>query len=483
MDITYNGLSKDNAQGLITFTDIPNILKITDSGSRSYATISFEFSGNIRNMGQDDIASITVLGETITGVRNANNAINRQFYMSSSPNSTAASVARAFRNCPTVSALFTVGFGGGTEVELRSRKPGVLLANYSQIADTTIPGTYLDVDIIDGNGPNSDGSLITVTIAKYGNQMVTALEKSMVDGECAFNLSPVLTTIANIGSTVPYLMKIGSTKYGEYTTLGTIETNHIAQGFMCNQGAKYIPLGNSITIAQNYTRGNAKTTSNNTTLYVYGDTIPLSFYRNGSQSVPITITYRNSAFDTLPDGTDSVVFSDSDTTSKLKDTTIYLSQGLLNNAFYVDVSLDGKTIRYNVIKPVKAAEGYQRVYWRNSYGGISFFDFTGERSEARDVEIETYQKNIFNYYNSSMNELDMVYDNKVEYTVTLKSHLFEEDGKYLFNDILQSPLVWTVINGERYAIIIDSVSVEEVDKNGIYEAKLKYRYSQSPSLM
>ena len=67
--------------------------------------------------------------------------------------------------------------------------------------------------------------------------------------------------------------------------------------------------------------------------------------------------------------------------------------------------------------------------------------------------------------------------------MTLKSHLFENDGKYVFNDLLQSPEVWTVRNGEEYAIIVDSISVDESDRNNIFEATLKFHYSQEPSLI
>jgi hypothetical protein len=137
-----------------------------------------------------------------------------------------------------------------------------------------------------------------------------------------------------------------------------------------------------------------------------------------------------------------------------------------------------------VIKPLKATEYYQRIYWRNSYNGISFFDFTGAKSETRDLEITTYQKNIFGYYTDKMNELEKVYNNEVKYNVTLKSHLFENDGKYIFNDLAQSPDVWTVINNETYAIIIDSISVDELsDRNNIYEATLRYRYSMTPPII
>lgn len=482
MELTYNGIGQSNATNLVTFSDIPNILKVTDNVVGYYATISLEFEGNVRDIPASGDVSITIFGETITGVRNYNEAINKNFYMSSSPISTAASVAKALRNCSTVSALFTVAHGGN-EVELRARNEGQLLqgVDYFSMTSSLIP--YLTKTAYDGSASPLNGSLVNVDIIEGTSRYITTLEKSFYKGECAFNLSPVLTTLVDIGNTTPYTLIVSYTKNGEYNNIGTISDNHIAQGYMCNQGAKYIPLTNSIIVAQNFSRGESKNVDNKTILYLYGDTIPLAFYRNGSQSVTFTIQYRNSAFELLSGGTASVTYSNPDTTNKLKYILINLSSALLSQAFYVDITVGGKTVRYNVIKPVKATEYYQRILWRNSYGGISFFDFTGQKSETREAEIQTYQKNIFGYYTDQLNELEKVYDNQINYSVTLKSHLFENDGKYIFNDLMQSPFVWTEINGEKYAIIIDSVNVDEVDKNNIYEASVKYRYSQEPSLI
>lgn len=480
MELTYNGIGQSNATNLVTFTDIPNILKLTDTPGGYHATISLEFEGNITNIPTSSEVSITIFGETITGVRNASEAINKNFYMSSSPVSTAASVAKALRNCATIVALFTVEHSD-EEVELRARNAGQLLQGVDYFSMSSSLTSYVSKSAYDGSASVLNGSLVNVEVLSGTSMYITTLEKSFYNGECAFNLSPVLTTLAEIGKTKPYTLKVSYTKNGNYNKIGTISSNHIAQGYMCNQGAKYIPLSNSIIVAQNFARGGNRSVDNKTILYLYGDTIPLSFYRNGSQSVTVTIQYRNSAFDLI--STDSVTYSNSDTTNKLKEMTINLSRSLLNQSFYVDLTVGGKTIRYNVIKPVKATEYYQRISWRNSYGGASFFDFTGQKTETRSVEIETYQKNIFDYYTDPMNELEKVYDNKITYNVTLKSHLFENDGKYIFNDLMQSPEVWTEINGEKYAIIIDSVSVDEVERNDIYEASVKYHYSQEPSLI
>jgi hypothetical protein len=155
-----------------------------------------------------------------------------------------------------------------------------------------------------------------------------------------------------------------------------------------------------------------------------------------------------------------------------------LDSAYFNSAFYIDLSIGNETIRYNVIKPLKASEKCHRIYWRNSYGGVSFFDFVGEKTETRDLDVTTYQKNIFGYYDETVNELDKIYDNSIKYNVTLKSHLIEEDGIYVFNDLLQSKNIWTEVNGETYSIIIDSLNVDKVDNNNTYQSTVKFHFSQ-----
>jgi PDZ domain-containing secreted protein len=74
-----------------------------------------------------------------------------------------------------------------------------------------------------------------------------------------------------------------------------------------------------------------------------------------------------------------------------------------------------------------------------------------------------------------------VYDTKVEYDVTLKSHLMEKDGIWIFNDLLQSKDAWIVIDGKEYKIVVDSIAVEEQSQNNIYEVTIKYKYSMPTS--
>ena len=492
MNITYNGLNTSDATDLICFTDIPNILKVEDDGDGSYANLTLTFQGNLAStVTKDGQYYITFLGETITNVRNVDDAINRNFFISSTNNVTAAYVAKAFRNCPTIAANFRVE-NNGAMVKLIARNVGTVWGNASNVFQRNIANTYLSASVTDGTSyAELYGAKINVDIYKgeYYDEYITTLEKNYYGSECSFDLSPVLTTLAERGKANPYCLKVSSLKGDSYNVLGNLEENYITQGYMCNQGDKYISLGalDGIKVAQNFNRGTQRSYANNTLLYIYGTTVPLSLYKNNVGGITVQYDYVDSDNTVLATGSTS--FNMQYPPYRLWNFTIDLASNTgyserFKQSTYIDLHVAGQgIIRYNVIKPLKATEYYQRVYWRNSYGGISFFDFTGQKTETRDLETSTYQKSIYDYYDDPRNELDKIYDNEIKYSVTLKSHLFENDGKYVFNDLMQSPEVWTEINGQQYAIIIDTVSVEETDRNNIYEATVKYHYSQEPSLI
>lgn len=487
MNITLNNLTQP--AGLVCLTDIPNILKVEDTDGGTYAIMYLMPSSDLAPATTENGQwYITFLGETITNVLSPNNAVNKNFYISpTSLQSTTISMARAFRNCPVISANFNITSGeyqGAYAVMLTAKNVGQIWSAMDNYFQTNLTSDYLQTIGQDGSAYSElAGAKIDVDIYTEDNKYVTTLEKNYHGAECAFNISPVITTFAEYGRCRPFTMRVSSLINGEYTLLGNIDENQVAIGYMCNQGYKYLD-STIFTVANNFSRGTEKDTLNNTILYLYYPQIPISFYNGGSGGMYITIKYLDSAYQTITSETTS--WQSSDYNRKLWDITLNLSDTeAFNKAFYIDVQFGNElnTVRFNVIKPIKATEYYQRILWRNSYGGISFYDFTGQKTETRDLETMTYEKNIYDYYTDHMNELEKLYDNEVKYTVTLKSHLFENDGKYVFNDLLQSSKVWTRINGQDYAIIIDSISVDETDNNNIYEATIRYHYSQEPSLI
>lgn len=486
MDITLNKLQSPS--NIVCFTDIPNILKVEDSSGGTYATVTLTFSSGLNSSTTEDGQwYITLFGETISNVTDPKLAVGKSFYIASTTTSTAASVARALRCCPTIAANFDVINTSGSVI-ITAKNVGEVLSDYTTPFDSNIAQSYLLYYGVDGSATSSlYDSKVIVDVFSGTTKYITTLEKNYYGSEAAFNLSPVLTTLADVGKVKPFSLKISKLKDGAYTSLGTINNNYVTVGYMVNQGDKYINIA-GFNYAQNFSRGENSGFANNSLLYVYSPSIPISFYNGNDGGFNVTVDYIDSAGSILETVT-AMTWNNSDSSKKLWDLNINLAPntGLkerFKQSFYIDVHLGTHTaVRYNVIKPIKATEYYQRIYWRNSYGGISFFDFTGQKSETRDVEIQTYQKNIFSYYDDEKNELEKIYNNVVKYTVNLKSHLFENDGKYIFNDLMQTTDAWVERNGETYAIIIDSISVEETNQNNIYEASVKYHFSQEPSLI
>lgn len=509
--VTYNGNGNDGVN-YIALTDIPNIITIEEdenqtSGYKAFFYITFDAT-TLSNQ-PDGTYAIELFGETITSVKNYENAINKNFWISNQDNtSTAASVAAALRNCQSLVANFIIENVSNT-VRLTGRRQFSTDIQSNFFVTDTRTGVSVDWHLIgltswsDGTDP-SDLTNAKVQIDIYSGDVgtygsgdyVTTLEKICPDKTVSFNVSPVITSFAEYGRTVKWQYRAAyTTTNGKYYTLTNPDdyTNYVVVGYMVNQGqgrGLHQIEASRPMIAQNVSRGNSNPNfDNQTLLYLYGDVVPLSFYKGNTGGGQIAVKYRDSAFQTI--ATLATQWNSTDSLNKLHEQDLSLAisqetQSYFDRAFYIDVEIGSiGTLRYNVIKPLKAAEDYTRIYFRNSYGGKSFIDLTGKRTETRNLETKTYQKGIYDYQDIDVpNVLDIIYDNQVKYDITIKSHLFQGDGRWIYNDLLQSSKVWTYVNREEYDIIIDSVSVDELDNsNDVWEATIKYHYSMHPSIL
>ena len=482
MTVKYNNLPVGDAKNLITFTDIPNIVSVEESQSGTCTIYQLNFKG-------EWTSTLTTpwyikIDDTIRSVSSYADALNKNFLYKTSGNDnkvTAMTVANALRNCPNVLSSWRIEYTGGTDVYLYNREIG---QNLFENFETNMPSSIFECNVIQ-QGSGTSGIKNKIGVDLYlGNDYQTTLTKYFYNGYCGFDVSPVLATYAEEGKSKPYSLKVWKTdENGNYTPLNTISTNYISQGYMVNLGNKYLQLGNKLLIAQNMHRGTTKSQDNESDLYVYGNSILMSVYRLTSGQETFTITYKNSAFDNIH--SEQVVKTIDVTNSKLVDLTFNLNEEYFAQASYVDIYVNStyETIRYGVIKPKKATEYNQRVCWRNSYGGISFFDFTGSRTETKNLEVTTYNKNIYDYYTSQMDELEKIYNSQVNYSVSIKSHIVTKDGSYIFNDLMQSPMIWTYVDGAQQAIILEDVAINEIDSNDIYEATIRYHYSMPMSII
>lgn len=473
MNITYNNLSSPS--NILTYTEIPNILKISENVTGNKCTIQFSMNNGLRQtVSADSQYYITLFGETITNVMSPENAKNKRFYISDDRVSTAMSIARAFRNCGSLNADFDIfGVNGVVEIIAKTIGSKITTANYLQ---RNIPTNYMSVSVQDGDAfsvlfnSKIDIDVYDSASANTSNY-VTTLEKNWYGDECAFDVSPVLSTFSEYGQTKPYTFVINIFREdGEWQNQGAISGNTTV-GYHANQSDKY-KYAQGVQMLLNKNRGSSGTM----TLYTYNNVIPYSVLCGlDTAGWSVTVSVKDSAFNELYSNTTT---GHRTTSNMIIDTNVAIPQTAITNGYYVDLTVGTETTRFNIIKPLKATEYYQRILWRNEYGGISFFDFTGARSESDSVDIETYEKNIFDYHNNDEFERKRIYLNDYKKTVTLTSHLMEEDGKWIFNSLMRSKKVWTTVNGKTYYIIPKSIDVaEDQTYNNIYTAKLQYEYS------
>ena len=473
MNITYNNLSSPS--NILTFTEIPNILKISENVTGTKCTIQFMMGNGLRQtVTGDSQYYITLFGETISNVMAPESANNKRFYISDDAESTAMSIARAFRNCGGLNADFDI-FGKGSTVEIIAKTIGnkITTANYLQ---RNIPGDKMGVSVQDGSSTSIlFNSKIQVDVYNSNeanvNNFITTLEKNWHGDECAFDMSPVLSTFSEYGQTQPYTFVLNVFRdNGEWQNQGTVSGNTTI-GYHANQSDKY-KYAQGAQMLLNKNRG----TNGTMILYTYNNVIPYSVLCGiDTGGWNVTVSVKDSAFNEVYLYTST---SRRTSSNMIIDTSETIPQTAMTSGYYVDITIGTQTTRFNIIKPLKATEYYQRILWRNEYGGISFFDFTGSRSESDNVDIETYEKNIFDYHDNNEFERKMIYKNDYKKTVSLTSHLLEEDGKWIFNSLMRSKKVWTTINGKTYYIIPKSIDVQEDQTyNNIYTVKLTYEYS------
>lgn len=472
-NISYNNLSSPS--NILTFTEVPNILKVEENVQGQKCIIELKIENGLRyTVTADSQYNISMFGEVITNAMSPSDAVNRRFFIANDAQSTAMGIVKALRECSNLSADFNVFGDSNGYVYVVAKTIGNKIVNANDI-QTNIPNQYMTIEITDGSSSSSlFNSKIDVDVysgTPSFNTYITTLEKNFYGSECAFDVSPVLATFSQYGKTKPYVFNISAYgDNGEFYTLGSMSGN-TAIGYLANQSQKYL-VANGVQTLINNSRGR----NGQGILYVYEPTIPYTVLRNDEVIAwNVNVYAKDSAFNVIWSGS-SVESYSSD--SLIEDYSVSIPQTAFTSAYYIDLEVDGKTTRFNVTKPLKATDYCQRVLWRNEYGGISFFDFTSARRETDNVEIETYEKNVFDYYVTNEFEKKKIYKNSYNKSVSLTSHILQEDGKWIFNSLMRSKKVWTIVNGSLFYIIPKTIDVaEDQTYNNIYTATLTYEYS------
>lgn len=408
MKITFDNLS--NPRDMIYMDGIPNILTIesdTPSGRYSQLTLSIQDI-------EDKSYSLQI------------NNLTRDF-KATDKYDLACQIVKTFNQL--------VDYDVYQEIVDGIMQPTVIfkaknIGNYDITYETDIPSTKTVI-----NGSTTDefiGKTIQVDLYQL-DTFIVSLEKTYYKDLVQFNLSGVLSTISDYESPTNFKLVISSN--GQ--SIGYLDDMYIVKGW------GHIIDFTQITLAQPVYKS-----------WIAEPSIPIQLYGKESTYI-VTINYLNTSGQIIRQNLYGV-------TLNIKD-TIVLEDTYFKRADKIQIICPNQTIEYKVINGFTN----HRLYFSNSLGGTSFFDFIGDYSEQRKPNNTTYTKDSYDYYTSNLRGNTIIYDKDTEVTHTLKTHLI--DDLNLINELVESKNVQ--VDDER--VIITNMNIEETDTD-VYEVTITY---------
>lgn len=506
MEITFNNLT--SSRNIICLSGVPNILTFTGSSTtNSYAEYQFQFT-TILNVEINTTYNINFGEYNITSTFNEDNVGGTTFWLpqfNSYENQlySCYTIVKAFRNVPFIAANYDVWLDDDEDgtmlpiIHIKAKKYG---SNFNVSVTSDLPSEiYTWSRTVDGgtNDAMLQGKKNKIicdlyrykTPAQFGDvqlsdtEYVTSLEKNYYGKSVSFNVTPLLNTLLS-DEDYEDMQQFKFDIYGfsdKKLVLGEqTSPMYITNGYLCNFSQPFISSVNGNFLAANLSRGDYREQYNNTYLYTYYPTLVFSVYTSTGSFVSGYINYVDSANNVIASLEHSISRTDGET---LKTYTIQLDNTYFRQSAYIDLMIPNVGyVRYNVIKPINAANETEvrRIYWYNEYNGVSFFDFTGERTETRKEDITTYEKQEFDFYNeTNSREKNKVYEKKVGIEVKHTSHYIDKNGVYLFYSLQNAKRAWLELNGIRYYISITNLGISETNNTShIFSVRITYEYSR-----
>lgn len=494
-ELLLNNLS--DAKDIICFDSVPNIVTVKSPTSRrvkAYAELRFN-NTNINTMTEN--TSFTINGYTVNGTKDISQANGRRFFIPTDvndKNSLALNVMNAFKNISQLEMMYDFTFTPSSTFKITAKGYGAQYNIKVQFSsDTTVTINDLTNSSVTNELMGNESSKIYMDLYYKRDSLrrlgaatestlsdmvyVTTLEKEFYNDDTHFNISPILTTLSENDSMIQYKLNAYASVDGVYKAIGETSSNYCVKGYLCNQGDKYIDYNDFRTYlpALNVKTGTNTSSYNKSTLYIYDPLIVFTvYYGNSSTFLNYTIRYLDSDETQMHQETARTLFTTP--YRNVATVNIKLNENYLRDAYFIDVVMDFGTLRYTVINPPYANVENNRIYWYNSYGGLSFFDFTAEKKQERKTELSTYNKSVLEYYEHNVEEQEIVYSKNVNIETTLTTHLMDENGLYQLYDLQESYTAWIEMDDNVYYIIVSEVKVEEPSE-GVYRATVKYKYS------
>ena len=506
MELTFNNLTSSN--NIICLSGVPNILTFTGSSTtNTYAEYQFSYS-TIANIDVNTTYSINFGDYNITSTFSEQNIGGTTFWLpqfNSYENKlySCHTIVKAFRNVPFISANFNVWLDDDEDgsmmpiVHIKAKKYG---KNFNVEVSTDLPQDIYSWSRT-VNGSTNDSMLQGIsnkilcdlyrykTPTPFGGvglseaEYVTTLEKNYYGGKVSFNVTPVLSTLLSdtyYGDVQQFKFDVYGFSDKRLVLAEQTSPMYITNGYLCNFSQPFINAVNGNFLAANVSRGDLREPFNNTYLYTYYPTLVFSVYTSIRSDVKGYVNYVDSANNTIVSIEHNISKTEGDL---LKTYTIQLDETKFRQSTYIDLTIPNVGyLRYNVIKPINAANETEvrRVYWYNEYNGVSFFDFTGERTESRKEDLEYYEKQDFDFYNNTNSrEKTKVYDKRIGIEVKHTSHYIDKNGVYLFYSLQNSKRAWIELNGIRYYINVTNLEISESSNtSNIFTVRITYEFSR-----
>lgn len=466
MDRTFNNIpiTASSTINIVCFDENYNIYKIDETTSGDYEKYQLIVTSSL-SAETDGQYYISLLGNSISNVMSPQSAKGQYFYIKSgSTTSTAVSIVNALRACPNINASFNIIFENNV-IYLTARNYG----NVNETLQTNIPNTDMNVNYTGGTTSNAIvGSDVNVEIYDENLTYITTLSKTFIKDDIAYNISNVLNTFGEYGKIKQFYVEpyfIGND--GGWNPIYNFYCWH-TKGYKTPYSDDFISGGTKILIAH----------PSNYKLWTYGNVIDYAIFTGfgvGGFTLAITCYAKD----------DTVVYTTSDTIRPISGGAEYryfnfqIPQQHYNDVAKVKIEAGNDEVIFDIIKPLKMTDGYTRVEWYNEYGGVSYFDFTGEKSDTITSNKSDYTKNIYDYYTSNEYEEEKVY--KIEKTTeyTLNSHIVNENSLFILQSLMQAKNVWIAnSDGSKTHIIITSnAQNKESNYNTAYRIQIKYKKS------
>ena len=462
MDVTLNGYKRS---GMYLFDGIPNIVEFSSLG---YSPSGAQLAIALTEVTPAEGYTLTINGESVTSVVSQSAAGPRQFGTTCTAEGLANNICRALSAIPSIASSYRLSFNSRGYVIINALGSGTSTAiTYS----SDIPDVEFEYT---PPSASSYPSYAELTVSRNNPAVSASLSKTVVSDSVRFNISDVISSMTEYGEAVPVSVAASVVdEEGDVTRMMTF-SEYAVSGWHDKAHPDYI-VGAPF-LAQNVKGAPDRDVYNSVVLYaLQGSDVHVSWCPGASGSESVGWSVYDSAFNRLSYGTASKTFE----VNEIGEFVIPGSVTDEEYAWYLSVTMpDDSVIRYNLIRSGMSSESL-RLWWRNSMGGKSFFDFTGEMSEKTDISSEYMydEGSSYGYYSDEYRHDAVLYSQQAVKTYTVQSHIIEEAGCPVLDDLASSRLVWTESEGRKKMVLVTAVEKVKVASNGTWRIKVSFRYS------